>query len=100
MTENHEALDLNVERARIAEGLDEVWQMIVTEKEREGVDVLALVDRGLEVLKQRAELFDLYPPERVVIVENEKPDGPPPDSAVIAAIRELNWRQRAERDGD
>jgi hypothetical protein len=98
MTENHEALDLNDERARIAEGLDEVWQMIVTEKEREGVDVLALIDRGLEVLKQRAELFDLYPPERVVIVE--KPDGPPPDSAVIAAICELNWRQRAERDGD
>ena len=85
----------DIERTRIAAHLDELWGELLSAKEAGEITTLIAIERGLEILDQRAKLFGVYAPERVVIVDDETGDGsgPAPDPAIIEAIRKLKARQ-------
>lgn len=96
--EPDEGHDVDDSKAEMAAKLQTVIDDLNAARERGEIPVLEVVPLLLQAMDQQARVLELYPPERVVIVdEDDKPAGPPPDPAVVEAIQDLMERRRAEK---
>jgi hypothetical protein len=84
-------IDVDAERARAAAQLQAMIDRLMAAQERGEVEWPDAARQVLDLTAERAKLLNLYPAERVVIVDDET-SGPSVDPAVVDAVRKVRER--------